>query len=75
MKLYRESKPIVKVPHRAKNGFYACPCGNILVSYNCQAECEACGAKLDWDNVVVSQTELEQDRQERKIGRNRKWYK
>ena len=72
MKLYREIKPILKVPIRGKNGFYNCPCGNILVSYCCQEYCEACGAKLDWDNVVVTKNELEKDEKDRKYGRDNK---
>ena len=75
MRLERAIKPIVKVPLRGKNGFYCCPCGNRFVGYNCQAKREACGADLDWDSVDVTEAELEQDKMDRRYGRDRKCHK
>lgn len=57
MKLHKEVKQSIVIPVKTNLGYYRCICGNRLVEYRCQEECEICKARFNWDDVEAVATE------------------
>jgi len=80
MKLHKDKKPSMVIPVKTHLGFYRCVCGNRLVEYRCQKECEICKARLNWDEVDVTPLDEKNERVSAKgyididytVGRNKR---